>query len=152
MDLVVIGHLLKEKIIFPDGREIGPVLGSPAAYASVASAKLGLKVGLVTKIGKDMPEELLKVFKEVGVDTQGMRIGDNTTTNLLIYKKSGEKKLEFLKKADDISFDDIPENYLNAGFFLICPINYEIDRELIVKLSERQKIITGIKRFWRSLI
>ena len=139
MDLVVIGHLLKEKIIFPDGREIGPVLGSPAAYASVASAKLGLKVGLVTKIGKDMPEELLKVFKEVGVDTQGMRIGDNTTTNLLIYKKSGEKKLEFLKKADDISFDDIPENYLNAGFFLICPINYEIDRELILKLFQKGK-------------
>ncbi|MCD6218820.1 carbohydrate kinase family protein, partial [Candidatus Calescamantes bacterium] len=138
-DLIVVGHLLKEKIIFPDGRKMGPVLGSPAAYISVGAAKLGLKVGLVTNIGKDMPEEILKVFKEVGVDTQGMKIGDNTTTNLLIYKKSGEKKLEFLKKADDISFDDIPENYLDAGFFLICPINYEIDRELIVKLYQKGK-------------
>ncbi|MCD6220357.1 carbohydrate kinase family protein, partial [Candidatus Calescamantes bacterium] len=90
MDLVVIGHLLKEKIIFADGRKIGPVLGSPAAYISVSAAKLGLKVGLITNIGKDMPEEFLKIFKEAGVDTQGIRIGDNTTTNLLIYEKSGE--------------------------------------------------------------
>jgi len=83
-DLIVVGHLLKEKIAFSDGRKMGPVLGSPAAYTSIASAKLGLKVGLVTNIGKDMPEELLKVFKESGVDTEGIRIGDNTTTNLLI--------------------------------------------------------------------
>ena len=96
MDLVVIGHLLKEKIIFPDGREIGPVLGSPAAYASVASAKLGLKTGLVTKIGEDMPEELLEVFKKTGVDIDGMRVGKNSTANLLIYKDSEEKRLKFL--------------------------------------------------------
>ncbi len=38
-DLVVIGHLLKEKIIFPDRRETGPVLGSPCAYISAASAR-----------------------------------------------------------------------------------------------------------------
>jgi len=138
-DLVVIGHLLKEKIIFADGREIGPVLGSPSAYASIASAKLGLKVGLVTKIGKDMPEELMRVFKEVKIDTEGVKIGNDTTTNLLIYKKSGDKKLEFLEKADDISFDDIPGDYLDAGFFLICPINYEVERELIIKLYQKGK-------------
>jgi len=75
LDVVVIGHLLKEKIIFPDGKKMGPVLGSPAAYSSVASARLGLKTGLVTRIGRDMPEELLKVFKETGVDTEGIKAG-----------------------------------------------------------------------------
>ena len=138
-DLIVVGHLLKEKIIFSDGREIGPVLGSPAAYTSIASAKLGLKVGLVSNIGKDMPEELLKVFKETGVDTEGIRIGDNTTTNLLIYEKVGKKRLKFLKKADDISFNDIPEKYFNAKFFLICPIDYEVGENLIVKLHQKGK-------------
>ena len=92
-DLIVIGHLLKEKIIFSDGKEIGPVLGGPVAYASVAAAKLGLKTGIVTKIGRDMPVELLKVFAEAGVDTEGMKIDEDTTTNLLIYEKSGRKRL-----------------------------------------------------------
>ena len=139
-DLIVIGHLLKEKIIFPDGKEVGPVLGSPAAYASVAAAKLGLRVGLVTKIGRDMPEELLRVFKEVGVDTGGTKIGDNTTTNLLIYEESGEKRLEFLKKADDISFEDIPAKYLDScHVFLIVPIDYEIPESLIKLLRQKGK-------------
>ena len=144
-DLIVIGHLLKEKIIFADGKETCPVLGSPAAYASVAAARLGLKVGLVTKIGKDMPEKLLKVFEEVGVDTEGVRIGDNTTTNRLIYKKSGKKRLEFLKKADDISFKDIPEQYLLPSpsplhpVFLIAPIDYEVSESLIKSLHTRGK-------------
>lgn len=57
-DLVVIGHLLKEYIQFPD-RKIGPVLGSPCAYTPVAAARLGVKTGIVTKIGEDMPKDLL---------------------------------------------------------------------------------------------
>ncbi|MCD6218926.1 carbohydrate kinase family protein [Candidatus Calescamantes bacterium] len=139
MDLVVIGHLLKEKIIFADGREIGPVLGSPAAYASVASAKLGLKTGLVTKIGEDMPEELLEVFKKTGVDIDGMRVGKNSTANLLIYKDSEEKRLKFLKKADNISFNDIPKEYLDTEFFLIAPIDYEVEESLIWFLYTKGK-------------
>ncbi|MDD5600494.1 MAG: carbohydrate kinase family protein, partial [Actinomycetota bacterium] len=63
VDIAVLGHILKEKIIFPD-REIYPVLGSPVAYSSVCMASLGVDVGIVTKIGKDFPEELLKVFNE----------------------------------------------------------------------------------------
>ena len=138
-DLVVIGHLLKERIIFPDGKEIGPVLGSPASYASVAAARLGLKVGIVTKIGKDMPEELLKVFEKVRVDTEGIRISDNTTTNLLTYEESGKKRLKFLKKSDNISLEDIPEKYLDAQFFLIAPIDYEIPESLIESLYQKGK-------------
>ncbi len=136
-DLVVIGHLLKEKIIFPDGKEIGPVLGSPAAYASVCASVLGLKVGLVTKIGEDLPEELLGVFKETGVDTEGIRMDKNTTANLLIYKRSGDKRLKFLKKAEDISPEDIPKNYFNAQFFLIAPVDYEVSESVIRFLHQK---------------
>ncbi|MFH2068458.1 MAG: carbohydrate kinase family protein [Candidatus Omnitrophota bacterium] len=136
--MVVIGHLLKEKILFPDGKEIGPVLGSPAAYISVCAAKLGLKVGLVTKIGKDMPNGLLKTFKEIGVDTEGIRISNYTTANLLIYEKSGKKRLEFSQKADDIYFEDIPNKYLDAEFFLVAPVDYEVTEVLIKRLKRKR--------------
>ena len=138
-DLLLIGHLLKEKIIFPDGKEMGPVLGSPAAYTSVASARLGLKTCLVTKIGNDMPQELLRVFTKAGVDTRGIKINQNTTTNLLIYEKSGGKRLQFLKKADNIFFKDIPEEYLDAQFFLIAPVDYEIEEGLMKSLHQKGK-------------
>ena len=138
-DLIVIGHLLKEKVVFPDGRELGPVLGSPAAYSSCAVARLGLKVGLVSRAGRDMPEELLSVFSEVGVDTRGLKMGETTTSNRLIYQESGDKRLEFLTKAADISFQAIPEEYLNASFFLIAPVDYEVPESLLQSLHRKGK-------------
>lgn len=138
-DIVVIGHLLKETIVFPDGRKLGPLLGGPAAYSSAAAGMLGLRVGLVTKIGTDMPGKLLKVFKETGVDTKGVRTGKNTTTNRLIYDKTGSKKLEFLNRAEDIFFEDICEEYLNAQFFLIAAVNYEVSEKLIEELYKNGK-------------
>lgn len=138
-DVVVIGHLLKEYIKFSDGRELGPVLGSPCAYTSVAAAHLGLKVGIVTKIGPDMPQELLGVFEDSGVDTQGVVMDKCTTTNSLAYDKSGEKQLTFMQKAAEVFFQDIPSAYLDAKMFLLCPIDYETGPDLLEKLHDSGK-------------
>ena len=54
LDIVSIGHIVREYIVFPD-RKTEEVLGSPAAYSSVALARLGERVGVVTRIGADMP-------------------------------------------------------------------------------------------------
>lgn len=138
-DLVVIGHLLKECIVFPDKKEVGPLLGGPASYSAVSAGRLGLKVGLVTKIGVDMPEKLLKVFKDTGVDTAGVRVGKDTTTDVLVYDKTGSKKLEFLNRAEDIFLEDIPEQYLDSRFFLIAPVNYEVSETMLNGLYGKGK-------------
>ena len=142
-DLVVIGHILKERIVFPDGKEIGPLLGGPAAYGSVAAARLGLKTGIVTKAGKDMPKELIGILEEAGVDMRGLKVGDKTTANRLIYDRAGRKRLEFLSKADDILPEDIPAEYLNAACFLIAPVNYEVGEALLKYLGKRKKMMSA---------
>lgn len=142
-DLVVIGHILKERIVFPDGKEIGPVLGSPAAYGAVAAARLGLRTGLVTKAGKDMPPELIGILKEAGVDMRGLQIGGKTTANRLIYDRAGRKRLEFLGKADELLPADIPAEYLAAAVFLIAPIDYEVGAPLLKYLAERGKMLSA---------
>ena len=63
-DIVIMGHFVKEMIHFPD-RILGPVLGSPVAYSSVVAGKLGAKVGVVTRAGKDMPDYLLSPIFQV---------------------------------------------------------------------------------------
>lgn len=134
IDVVVIGHILNEKIIFPD-KEVYPVLGSPAAYSSVCMASLGVKVGVVTKIGKDFPHELLKVFSEMNIDISGISFSERSTKNELIYDKNGNKTLKFVSKAEDIRFQDIPESYLSAEIFYVCPMDYEVDIKTIEKIS-----------------
>jgi len=142
-DLAVIGHVLKERIVFPDGKEIGPLLGSPAAYGSVAAARLNLKVGIVTKVGKDMPDELINILRQAGVDVQGLKVGAKTTANRLIYDRGGQKRLEFLSKADDILPEDIPAGYLDAACFLVAPIDYEVGEVLLKHLYDHKKMLSA---------
>lgn len=140
LEIVVLGHMLNEKIIFPD-REIYPVLGSPVAYSSACMASLGVEVGIVTKIGKDFPKDLLKVFNQLGIGQEGIVMGKNSTNNELIYDKQGNKTVNFITKAEDIFFEDIPSTYLDAKIFYICPMDYEINIKTIKKTYDLGKIM-----------
>ena len=140
VDIAVLGHILNEKIIFPD-KEIYPVLGSPVAYSSSCMASLGVKIGIVSKIGKDFPKDLLKIFNQLGINQEGITIGENSTNNELIYDKQGNKTVNFISKAEDIFFENIPSSYLNAKIFYICPMDYEINMKTIKRISDLGKIM-----------
>jgi len=133
-ELVIIGHIINETIQYPD-RTITPVLGSPAAYSSVIASRLGIKTGLVTKIGKDWPDKLLQAIKDAKVDIRGVKVGDKSTKNLLIYDTSGNKRVHYLSKALPIYTSDIPREYLKAKIIYICPMDGEVPLETIEKLS-----------------
>jgi sugar/nucleoside kinase (ribokinase family) len=140
IEIAVLGHILNEKIVFPD-RVIHPVLGSPVAYSSVCMASLGKDVGIVTKVGKDFPKSLLKVFDDVGVDTSGLSVSESSTNNELIYDHKGNKTLRFLSKANPVLFDDIPEEYLEAKIFYICPIDFEVPLGTIQRIFALKRLI-----------
>lgn len=135
-DIVLIGHVVKEIIHFPD-RTIGPVLGSPVAYGSVAAGRLGERVGIVTTVGEDMPDELLQPFREAQVDMRGVTVrpGDCTTTTQLIYAASGEKEIQYPLKAPPISFDQIPPAYHTASVFYIATMDHDVPLDTIRDLS-----------------
>lgn len=140
LDIAILGHILNEKIIFPD-KEIFPVLGSPVAYSSSCMASLGVKIGIVSKIGEDFPKDLLKIFNQLEIDQEGITIGKKSTNNELIYDKQGNKTVNFISKAEDIFFENIPSAYLDAKIFYICPMDYEIDVKAIKKIYGLGKIM-----------
>jgi sugar/nucleoside kinase (ribokinase family) len=139
-DVVLAGHILNEKVVFPD-RVLSPVLGSPVAYCSVCLACLGARVGIVTKIGEDFPPQLMSVFQETGVDTAGVRVGGVSTRNELIYQADGHKTLRFLSKAPSIGYADFPEQFLRAKIIYVCPMDHEVSIEGIRRLSRLERIM-----------
>jgi sugar/nucleoside kinase (ribokinase family) len=140
VEIVVVGHILNEKIIFPD-RVIAPVLGSPVAYSSVCMAKLGVNVGIVTKIGKDFPQSLFTVFDEVGVIQDGIKVSEHSTNNELIYDEKGYKTLRYITRADNVFFEDVPDPYWEAKIIYICPMDHEVDLNVVRKISARGKVM-----------
>lgn len=137
LDVVVIGTIIKETIQFPS-RTIGPVLGSPAAYSSLVMAAQGRDVGLVTYYGNDMDN----VYKETDVlDRRNVMPYAYSTTNLLVYREDGTKYVEYQKSAPHIKFADICEEYLEQEYFKICPMNYEVELEVVEKLYGMGKTV-----------
>ena len=93
LDIVALGHIINETIVFPDQTTKSvlrssllrnSLLGGPPAYSMVCAARLGAKVGVVTKIGSDYPKRLLKPFYEAKVDTEGIRCSGDVSTTIHI--------------------------------------------------------------------
>ena len=142
LDLVVLGHIMIETIYLSDGKVIGPVLGSPAAYSSVAASSLGTRTGLATIIGEDMPFYIVNPIIKAGVDVKGISIGGkNSRSTKLSYDKDGNKKVFYDKIAPNILFKDIPEEYLKSKAFFICPIDFEVPIETIAELKKLNKLM-----------
>lgn len=134
--LVIVGHVINERIEFPE-KVIYPVLGSPAAYSSVAAARLGIPTGLVTRVGTDFPSELLEPFRDAGVNLAGLiQEGKSSTVNRLIYDESGRKSVAYLSKAPDIEPQDFPSDFIGCEFIYVCPMDYEVPIQTIRALRQ----------------
>lgn len=133
MDVVLVGHMVKEVIRFQDGRTVGPVLGSPVAYGSLMARSLGAEVGVVSIVGSDMPGNLLDPLRVSGVNLDGlaMETGPVTTTTELVYDHDGNKEVRYTQKARPISLADIPANFFSAKAVSIATMDYDVPLEVI---------------------
>jgi len=138
MDLIVLGHVAIDHIIFPDKREI--VLPGGAAAAVATSAALsGAKVGLVTKVGKDFPTEWLKNLERI-LDIRGVHVLEGKTMHIyMIYHEDGSVDAPVeMGVAEKMGETEIPEDYLNAKIFHISPIPPEEQLKAIERLKGKR--------------
>ena len=144
-DLVCIGHIISEMIYFPNAAR-GPFLGSPPAYCSVAAARQGTKTGLSTRIGSDMPQNLLQPLIQAGVDVTGIRTDDRTTTTELIYDDQGHKEIRYPSKASPIKVKDIPKSYRGSRLIYVCPMDNDVlpeDLDDVAALGQASAVDMG---------
>ena len=138
MDLVVLGHVAIDHVIFPDKREI--ILPGGAATAVATSAALsGAKVGLITKVGKDFPKEWLNRLSEI-LDIRGVHILEGNTIHIyMIYHEDGSVDAPVdMGVAQKMGETEIPEEYLNAKIFHISPIPPEEQLKVINRLKGKR--------------
>lgn len=140
LDLVVVGHIMIEHIRHSSGREEGPLLGGPAAYSSLVAARLGSRVGLVSKAGPRAPLTILAPLLHAGVDCRGLAIGTETRTTHLAYSHQGTKTLRFDHRGDPIRTADVPPAYLDAKAFFVCPVDLEVEPSVVDSLRRTDAV------------
>ncbi|MBP1911539.1 carbohydrate kinase family protein [Thermococcus stetteri] len=138
LDLVVIGHVSIDTLIFPDGgRAIMP--GGAAAGVATSAALAGAKVGLVTKVGEDFPKEWLQRLSSV-LDIRGVQILPGKTIHIyMIYHEDGSVDAPVeMGVAQKMGEVPIPREYLNAKVFHVSPIPPEEQLKLLNRLKGKR--------------
>jgi sugar/nucleoside kinase (ribokinase family) len=137
IDYLMIGHITRDEA--PDG----PLLGGTATFSSLMASALGLRVGIVTSWGADLPLGPLSELPIVNLPAEHSTTFENTTTP--------EGRLQTIfHVANSIDLNVIPEVWLNAPIVHIGPVAQEVEPALVRHFSNSLIGITpqGWLRTW----
>jgi sugar/nucleoside kinase (ribokinase family) len=140
-DLVVLGNLIVDDIVYPDGSTRMAQPGGAILYMGLTARLWELGVGLVSIAGSDFPTAALSDLEERGADLTGVRHSSEPglRTWLLyegglrrvVHRLEGATHLEASPTAIDVPLDWQP------AFFHLAPMPGPLHRRLITDLAAR---------------
>lgn len=133
-NLVVVGHLTIDFFEFEE--EQRKEMGGPPAYAMIAPA-LGMeKVGIVSHIGQDFPENYISQLTEAGLDVSGISRNNESTQFINKYTEGGKRTQEVKTIGRPIQIKDFPKHFWNTDWMHLSPVLQEVDTNIIPKVKE----------------
>lgn len=122
VDYLMVGHITRD--ITPDG----PRLGGTATYASLMARALGMRVGIVTSKGNDLPTDTLTNIPIINLPAEHSTTFENISTP--------EGRIQTIYKvANTIDLNLIPELWLNSQIVHLGPVAQEVEPTLVRNFS-----------------
>jgi ribokinase len=165
-DLVVLGNLLVDDVVFPDGRTRMAQPGGAVLYAALAARLFGIEVGVVTWSGTDYPVSALEALAARGVDLAGVHAleGPGLRTWLL-YESARRRVVHRLEGPDHAeaspTAERIPETWRRARAFHLAPMPFGVQCALAAALDGSEALVSvdpfeplGLETLpaWRGLL
>jgi len=140
LDLVVVGNLLVDDVVFPDGRTRIAQPGGACLYLALGAVLWGLRVGVVSVAGDEYPRGALDSLRARGVDLAGVRsLGREGLRTWLLYEGARRRVVHRLEGPThaDVSPQpaDVPKVFQMARAFHLAPMPLEIQAQLVSALS-----------------
>ncbi len=141
-DLVTVGHFTIDLILSPKITNPQLTLGGPPTYVSLAARKLGARVSVISKVGKDFPDEYVTRLKTEGVDLSGLKLlREASSTKFILKYKKGRRRLQLRGLAPPIRSEDIPDS-LQAKIIHVAPVANELSLDAITKLRKLTDVLS----------
>jgi len=118
IDYLVIGHITKD--LTPEG----PKMGGTASYAALTAKALGLRVGVVTSWGEELP---LGEMADIAIFNHH---SDSSTTFENIYTQNGRHQI-LHHVAHPLNTPSVPNAWVNTPIVHLGPIAQEVSPALI---------------------
>ncbi len=151
-DLVVLGNLLLDDVVFPDGRTRMGEPGGATLHAALAASLWRVRVGVVTVRGEDYPKAALRALADRGVDLGGVReLHGPGLRTWLLYEGRCRRVVHRLEgpthEAVSPTITDLPAGWDAARAFLVAPMPFDVQHGLLDALSGRRDALLAVDPF-----
>ena len=141
-DLVVLGNLLVDDLVFPDGRTRMGQPGGAALYASLGASLFGLRTGLSSVKGTDYPRAALDALTARGVDLAGLVEMDRPGLRTwLLYEGRRRQVIHHLDGPTHAEVSpepaQVPAPWLEASAYHLAPMPFDVQRRILAALGRR---------------
>jgi len=138
-DLVVLGNLLVDYIVFADGTTRMGQAGGAILYLSLAAALWGTRVGCVSVRGDDYPAAALDRLRSRGVALDGVRaLGGGGVRTWLLYEGAIRRVVHRLGCPSHAAVsplpEDVPPAWRGARAFHLAPMPWDVQRRLVAAI------------------
>jgi sugar/nucleoside kinase (ribokinase family) len=135
-DLVLLGNLLVDDVVFADGRTRMAQAGGAILYASLAAVTGGTRVGCVSLRGDDYPADALAALRERGVALDGVHdLGTNGVRTWLLYEGAVRRVVHRLGCPSHEAVSPMPEHvpaaWRRARAWHLAPMPIATQRSLV---------------------
>ena len=135
-DLVLLGNLLVDDVVFADGRTRMGQPGGAMLYASLAAVLWGARVGCVSLRGADYPDAALEQLRSRGVLLDGVHtLPGNGVRTWLLYEGSIRRVVHRLGCPSHEAVSPVPahvpEAWRRARAFHLAPMPFATQRALV---------------------
>jgi len=139
-DLIVLGNLIVDDIVLPDGTTRMAQPGGAVIYAALGASLWGTGVGLVSRVGDDYPHEMLDALRARGIDLSGVRpLGRTGVRSWILYERLDRRLVHHLGSPTHAEatpgIDDVPDEWWHAAAALVSPAPLPEQRRLISALA-----------------
>lgn len=149
MSILVVGSVAMDSIKTPFG-EAQDLLGGSATYFSIA-ASLFDRVNLVAVVGKDMPEDRLKVLGSRDIDLSGLLLKDGLT-----FRWEGEYQDDLnTRRTVNLQLNvfegfkpRIPEGFTASPYVFLANMDPDIQMDVLGQVTSPKLVACDTIDFW----
>jgi len=150
--LLAVGTVAFDAIETPFGKT-GRILGGSATFVGLAASQFGIKTGIVSVVGDDMPNAHLEMLNAKNIDTSGIEIVQGGKTFFWSGKyhndmNSRDTLVTELNVLADFT-PVVPENYKDAPVVMLGNLHPLTQSSVIDQMTTKPKlIILDTMNFW----
>lgn len=114
-ELVLVGNLLVDDLVYDDGTTRMGQPGGALLHAAISATAFGAKVGCVSIVGSDYPARALSALQARGVSLEGVSRLDGPGVRVwLLYEAGARRMIPWLGRPTHADVSPLPESYPKA--------------------------------------